>query len=101
MTIDSTPIALTKEEIEIARDQSNLSEQDVKRLVMAAIQVRIAEAQDAVDKARELSDTFCVAFGIEFGGYGSGSWYTPPPAGSASDVWESSDYGWQASSQSC
>lgn len=64
----------------------------------------IAQAQALVNEAESVSDASGVGFSINFGGYGMGGYYEPTPEGAdpnAEDEYGDSEYGWNASSQSC
>ena len=63
----------------------------------------IAQAQALVNEAESVSDASGVGFSINFGGYGMGGYYEPTPEGeeNTEDEYGDSEYGWNASSQSC
>jgi hypothetical protein len=57
---------------------------------------KIEEIEKLVTECTNIADESGVGFSLDVGGYGMGGYYEPNCSGSYD-----SEYGWQASSQSC
>jgi len=63
---------------------------------------KLREVENLVGQCTEIADTYGLDFHFDpTGTYGMGGWYTAKPVDGDEDEWCESDYGWQASSNSC